>query len=419
MVMMPFPEYYRQSNTLVTSDLSLLDAFHLLFAAVLEASKTDSICSIFRGLESTLRNLEPMVKDRGSLSLPKEKTRELVELMRKGEALVGKCLMRSHRICWNKHHYAKKLRKLEDDILRLVRVYVPLRICLDSKELLLEVKDLGLEVRKLNDFMEEEVRGNVKRSEGFESCEVPKEPNFMVGLDDSFRQLKGQLLKGGVSRLVLSAPKGFGKTTLVKKLGHDADIEGKFKNIFFINASKSPDFMVMVHKMIQSHHKGVEVPDIETEADAVYQLQLLLTQMGDGPVLLILDDVPSHSKSLLEKFVFNKLPDYKILVTSRFEFPSFGPAHQLSRLNHEDAQKLFLHSAVPQFGSPQAPNEDLTEKMVELCDGSPLALTEVGKSLCGKHPSIWRSVLLELSEDPSLMDSGSNILDHLGRSKLG
>lgn len=139
---------------------------------------------------------------------------------------------------------------------------------------------------------------------------------------------------------------------------------GKFKNIFFIKVSKCPNFIVMVRKMIQVHRNGLDVPSIETEDDAIYQLQLLLTQIGYSPVLLILDDVPSESESLLKKFLFEKIPDYKILVTSRFEFPSFGPAHQLSQLNHEDAQKLFLHSAVPQFGNPPLPDEDLTEKVL-------------------------------------------------------
>lgn len=55
-------------------------------------------------------------------------------------------------------------------------------------------------------------------------------------------------------------------------------------------------------------------------------------------------------------------------------------------------------------------------QMVEFCQGSPLALTILGKSLCGKHPSVWRSTLLELSEDPPFLDSGSEILDHLGRT---
>lgn len=120
----------------------------------------------------------------------------------------------------------------------------------------------------------------------------------------------------------------------------------------------------MVHKLIQFHRNGLDVPNIETEDDAVYQLQQLLTQIGSRPVLLILDDVPSESESLLEKLAFNGIPDYKILVTSRFEFPSFGPAHKLSQLNHEDARKLFLHSAVPQFGNPPLPDEDLTEKVL-------------------------------------------------------
>lgn len=206
----------------------------MFLEVVQKASKDNSIGSIFEGLNSTLRFLEPIIKGKDSQDLPKEKIGELTELMIKGWALVCKCT-RSHLIRWNKHRYAKKLRKLQDSILRIFQAYIPLALCRDSKELLLEVKDLDLEIRRMNNFAQERVGGNGKRTESLESCKVPKEPNFIVGLDDSFHKLKEQLLEGGVSVLVISAPEGFGKTTLVKKLGHDLDVEGiKFLVLCFL-----------------------------------------------------------------------------------------------------------------------------------------------------------------------------------------
>lgn len=103
------------------------------------------------------------------------------------------------------------------------------------------------------------------------------------------------------------------------------------------------------------HHKGKNVPQIETEESAIDQLQQLLGEIGEVPVLLVLDDVWSESESLLEKFWSDKVQDYKILVTSRFELSGFGTPHKLNPLNHEDARKLFLHSAIPKSSSSLGP----------------------------------------------------------------
>ena len=96
--------------------------------------------------------------------------------------------------------------------------------------------------------------------------------------------------------------------------------------------------------------------------------------MATNPILLILDDVWSGSESLVHKLKFT-LPDYKILVTSRFAFPGFDFTYRLKPLNDDDARTLFHHSAFLQNGNHYIP-DDLVNKVLyqskDLFELSPL-----------------------------------------------
>ena len=84
--------------------------------------------------------------------------------------------------------------------------------------------------------------------------------------------------------------------------------------------------------------------------------------MAPAPILLVLDDVWAGAESLLHKFVF-QIPEYKILVTSRYEFPSFGSTYNLPLLKDEDAMTLFRHSSFLPDGSSYMPDEDIVKKV--------------------------------------------------------
>ena len=97
-------------------------------------------------------------------------------------------------------------------------------------------------------------------------------------------------------------------------------------------------------------HKGLQPKfEIQSDEDAIEQLQQLREHTGSDPILLILDDVWLGSESLPEKFGF-KIPNYKIMVTSRTAFPRFKFRYNLNPLNDKDAMTLFRHSASLQDG---------------------------------------------------------------------
>ncbi|KAL6227304.1 hypothetical protein ACLB2K_001263 [Fragaria x ananassa] len=152
---------------------------------------------------------------------------------------------------------------------------------------------------------------------------------------------------------------------------------------------------------------GKPVPDFQTDVSAVDWLQEFVKQTD--PLLLVLDDIWSESESLLEKLDELKIANQKILGTSRFAFPRFCPPYYLESLNEKDATALFYHSASLGDRSSHVP-EDLSRKIVEHCKGFPLAITVIGRSLCGQPLEIWQKRVIEWTKGSSILDSDHHLL---------
>ncbi|RXH75281.1 hypothetical protein DVH24_030002 [Malus domestica] len=156
-------------------------------------------------------------------------------------------------------------------------------------------------------------------------CAVPDLPSNTLILDAPLAEMKMKLLRDdALSMLVLTAPGGCGKTTLATMFCYD--------------------------------QQSQSVPALVKEEIAFSWLPLFLREAGQNPLLLILDDVPSASESLLDRFDEIKIPDYKILVTSRYHFPKFGPPYNLQPLTDEDAPTLFRRGAFLPNTSCNIPN---------------------------------------------------------------
>ncbi|XP_050271360.1 probable disease resistance protein At5g66900 [Quercus robur] len=255
----------------------------------------------------------------------------------------------------------------------------------------------------------ESQNSNMKKKYGTSSCAVPKLRDYIVGFDLHLKELKRGLLKEEVSVLIVTALGGCGKTTLVKMLGWDEEIIDIYMgNIFFVNVSKTPNLKVIVQNLFS--YNGDECPEFQSDEDAINQLEQLLYQIGQ-PILLILDDVWPESESLIDKFKCN-IPNYKIVVTSRKAFSRFKFRFQLNPLAHEDAMRLFCHSASMQVGSSYILEEDM-EKIVRYCGGLPIALEVIGGSLCGQPVEVWQSKVMGWSEGHSIFDSDNEVLARL------
>ncbi|XP_059456167.1 probable disease resistance protein At5g66900 [Corylus avellana] len=349
---------------------------------------------VLERLESTLGRLKGVVEDiersHREMGRPDEIS-ALIKQMKKGEDRVKKY----SKLQWWKYpmrsHYTSKLCKLEDDLIRFFQLDVTA----------LTYRSVSKTWNVVSDTLARKNLACVG------SCAVPEPPDFIVGLDVPLEELKMRLRKEEESMLVLTAPGGCGKTTLVTMLCRDQEIKGKYEgNIFFFTFSKSPNVKVIVQEIFRK--KKEQVPqEFSSDEDAISQLKQLLNRMEQKPILLILDDVWSGSESLLDNFAFH-IPNYKILVTSRNAFPRFPFRYNLEPLNGKAAMKLFRHSANLKDGNSFIPSEDIVEKIVKDCGGFPLALKVIGRSLCGQSEMVWRSRVMEWSNDHSILASSTS-----------
>ncbi|KAF8025812.1 hypothetical protein BT93_F2593 [Corymbia citriodora subsp. variegata] len=392
--------------------------FGELFSRVQEVAQT---IAVFRKqlqkIKSTMESIVPIMENIAEFNerMDRKDMGQIQALINGGKDLVSKCLkVKWYNLC-KRYIYSKKLTKFDAALAREFQLSVPLLTVKNTVETLEEVKEFREEFRLFTSRIAND--GSLQSGLGPSgNLAVPEAPDFVVGseVEASLRKLKEWLLKEGVSMIVVTAPGGCGKTTLLTKLCHEAEIKGKFNNnIMFIRVSKKLNLTDIVQKMFQ--HNSLPVPGIETEESAVHHLQQLLEKIGQNPVLLVLDDVWTESESFLDKFVFKKIKDYKIVVTSRYEFPDVDFVHHLKPLNNHEAQQLFRRSVTVTDRSIDV-SDDILEQVVNRCKGLPLALTVVAKSLRGKDPSFWEMKLLDWSERRSLLHSDSNVLDCLRKS---
>ncbi|KAK0606281.1 hypothetical protein LWI29_036105 [Acer saccharum] len=356
-------------------------------------------------LKSTLESITPTLQEieklNGVLDIPERETAKLRKEMIKGAKLVRQSSKMKRFCFFNRVNYADKIIKLKKSIESFCNVNLQTQMARDNKRILLGVDSM---VKMLS--INEKGVGVSNRVEIDGPCSVPDSLASTPGLDVPMKELRTELLKDdGMQVIVVSAPGGAGKTTLIKKLCADDQVKEKFQeNIFFVTVSKTPDVMVIVKRILQ--HKNTEVLAFQTDEAAINDLERLLKSIGQA-ILLVLDDV--WSESVVQKFKL-ELPNYKILVTSRSVFPQFGSGYQLKPLNDEAAMILFRSSVTPQDGKLSFVYEDLAKKILRVCKGSPLALTVVGRLLREEPAAVWQNTVKEWDQGKSIFISGTELL---------
>ncbi|CAI9304509.1 unnamed protein product [Lactuca saligna] len=400
----------------------------------------------------TLERIAPIIQDtinmNQKLDRPEAEWKMLRDEMQRAIKLVKKC----SKVKWNiikKSAYRQKLKDINGNFLRFFEFEVQALQSRNIRETLLEVNNVKLKMDSLPSDLTKDTRlrtGEVGNRSGSLSssfiteqsrCEnmerekygwrVPALPSGIVPFDELLEKLKAEVVAGidgggdgssmdyeYLSVLVVAAPGGCGKTTLVKMLCHDPGIEEKFgENIFFVTVSETPNMMVIVNDLFNPNSSGPQFL-FQSNEDAKIQMESFLDEKVSGPMLLVLDDV--WSDSFIDNFR-SKNRGCKIVVTSRTAFPNYD-VFQLDPLNEKDANTLFCHSAFSESEWRPSPtiNDELVNQMVTCCKKHPLTLSVVGRSLNGKDESVWESMLKSLSQERLVLDLHKDVLMGLERS---
>ncbi|KAK7845048.1 putative disease resistance protein [Quercus suber] len=187
---------------------ALGEAFNILHDAVKKyGRKALNFNSAFKRLKRNLDRFAPKMEEireaSEELDLPKEETKSLIDQIKKGEKLISKCSTNNWFLrIFKGFKYYNELTKLNDAIVTFIKVDMNLQTRRD--------------VLRLLEAMQ-------KKKETGPSYSVHKPPAFIVGFDVPLKELKTKLWEE--SLLLLTAPGGCGKTTLVKVLCQDGEIK--------------------------------------------------------------------------------------------------------------------------------------------------------------------------------------------------
>uniref|UniRef100_A0A0D3DBC5 RPW8 domain-containing protein n=1 Tax=Brassica oleracea var. oleracea TaxID=109376 RepID=A0A0D3DBC5_BRAOL len=383
----------------------------LLKVVIEEAKMVLTFKSVYMELASTMEDVLPIMEEIEMLPGAGE-LKKFKDIINEARVLVRKC---SQVKRWNlpsKAKYTRKIEEINKKMLKYCQIQLQL-IMFRNQRLIMHQKgwfaceDIPDEVSTLPPDMLSDMPPNVPSDclpvytrEAIEShlksikkkldyfsvsppvyvdlCSVPKLDKVLVGLDLPLMEVKKKFL--GDDDLVVSAPPGCGKPLWLLS------------------------FVMMMRSKTLLQHSGYEAPTFENDSQAVGGLRKLIEELKeDGPILLVLDDVWLGADSFLQKFQIN-IQDFKILVTSRFEFPSFGPIYHLKPLGDEDAKSLLIERASSCFFRRIShKHEDLIQKTLKCCYGLPLLIEVIGVQLVRKSIDCLGEVI-SWSEEETVLD---------------
>ncbi|GLT84555.1 hypothetical protein SLE2022_027790 [Rubroshorea leprosula] len=238
------------------------------------------------------------------------------------------------------------------------------------------------------------------------------------GRDDIQEKILKWLKGDKVTRIAVSGMGGVGKTTIMKNVHNQLLIESKFENVIWVTVSK--DFSITVQqkmkfdilqfqKKIASNLKLEREPDHENETK---HAALISQRLGQGSFLLILDDV-WEPFSLEDVGISNPVGNNgcKLVLTTRSKDVARAMDCNVIHLNPlppEEALELFsekIGSDVFSYGKIKRDIEPFFKQILQKCDGVPLAIVTLAKSMKGKLlPRHWKLALSEFSKFESIID---------------
>ncbi|XP_027081643.1 putative disease resistance protein RGA3 [Coffea arabica] len=227
----------------------------------------------------------------------------------------------------------------------------------------------------------------------------------MVGRADDESEIVKMLLSLSekvVSGLPITGMGGLGKTTLAKSIYNNQQIDEHFQKKIWVCVSKKVPVVELFKLMLVQLMKGkVEVDDRNVIVEDIQN------QLGEKRYFLVLDDVWDDDQALWDDFFttlkgLNPTNGSWCLVTTRL-----GPvAHSVSRVLRMMENEAYPLGKLPDdhcwsivkekvVGEGEEPDElkAIKERVIERCDGLPLAASVIGGLLTLKRKEEWQSIL--------------------------
>ncbi|PQQ13294.1 hypothetical protein Pyn_19632 [Prunus yedoensis var. nudiflora] len=244
----------------------------------------------------------------------------------------------------------------------------------------------------------------------------------LVGIEGDKNLLMGWLMNEEQRQTVVSVVGmgGSGKTTLVARTFKDEIVKRHFECYAWITVSQSYVIEDLLRRLIKEFHKAKkeEVPADMNAMSYNELLEILVNYLETKRYLVVLDDV--WDVHLWDKIRFS-FPDKqlgsRVMLTTRREdiaSSSFGVeshVHKIQPLERGDAWELFSMKAFSSY-----PNKSCsTEKLVEKCEGLPLAIVALSGLMSSKKSltewsTIYNSLNWHLTNNPLLEPMKSILL---------
>ncbi|KAM0958067.1 hypothetical protein EV1_023164 [Malus domestica] len=224
-----------------------------------------------------------------------------------------------------------------------------------------------------------------KRRERVTHSFVPKE-NIIIGREKDKKAIVQLLLDPisteNVSTISIVGFGGLGKTALAQLIFNDEVVQNHFELKIWTCVSNAFELDIVVKKILQSEHNGIE------------QLQNELRRKVDGEkYLLVLDDMWNEDREKwlsLKYLLMGGGKGSKILITTRSEIvgttSDTAKPYTLRGLDEKQSWSLFKEMAFIDGKEPE--NSTIKEVGMEVarkCQGVPLAIRTIGGMLRTKH----------------------------------
>ncbi|XP_060176730.1 putative disease resistance protein RGA1 isoform X2 [Lycium barbarum] len=236
----------------------------------------------------------------------------------------------------------------------------------------------------------------------------------VVGRDKDVAEIKEKILNMSEDVVLCTIPivgmGGLGKTTVVKRIFNDEHIEKHFEKRVWLclpEMSETKSFLEQILESLTGRKLEVQSRDIIVKK--------LREELGGKRYLLVLDDLWRVDLTLWHDFVdtlkgINTSRGNCILVTTRMRGVASTvevDLHMLGRLAEDHCWSIFKQKA---FADREVPEEmvSMENRIVEMCQGLPLAASVLGGLLRNKERHEWQAILdgnpLVVGED----DNGEN-----------